>query len=98
MNTGRDGEVNLQATISSSTTMGGDYQNPIPHHPITCSGGLYFDEEGALSCDHTKDIKDARTQAACVHSLAILIIEFASGFTGMTELPYDRREERESVD
>lgn len=72
------GSVNLQATISSATASHNG-EMVLPHHPITCSAGLYFDEEGVMSCDHAKTEKgEYRTQAACNHSLAILLIELAS--------------------
>lgn len=73
-----NGDVNLQATISSATSSSNG-EMVLPHHPITCTAGLYYDEEGVLSCDHAKTEKgESRTQAACNHSLAILLIEFAS--------------------
>lgn len=71
--------VNLQATIASATSGSSLEGEPacLPHHPISCaSGGLYFDEEGDLSCDHAKASHgDRRTQAALTHSIAILIVE-----------------------
>lgn len=78
---GPNSAPNLQATISSATSASSDNTVVVlPHHPITCAAGeLYFDEEGVLSCDHAKTEKgDPRTQAACHHSLAILLIELAS--------------------
>lgn len=71
--------MNLQATISSATASNYEgYVPPLPHHPITCTAGLYYDEEGVLSCDHAKTEKgDPRTQAGLNHSVAILLLEFA---------------------
>lgn len=76
----RGNSLNLQSTIASATSMQYEgYVAPLPHHPITCSGGLYYDEEGVLSCEHTKtENGDIRTQASLNHSVAILILEFAS--------------------
>lgn len=72
--------TNLQATISSATSANYEgYTQPVPHHPITCTAGLYYDEEGVLSCDHAKTEQgDPRTQASLNHSVAILILEFAA--------------------
>lgn len=80
MPTNASGSVNLQSTISAATAMSSEGVPIImPHHPITCSAGLYFDEEGVLSCDHAKTEKgDSRTQAALHHSVAILLLECAA--------------------
>lgn len=70
--------VNLQATIASCTAIGGE-EVVLPHHPITCTGGLYFDEDGDLSCDHAKaPHNNKRTQACVNHSVAVLLIELGS--------------------
>lgn len=80
MPTNSSGNVNLQTTIATTTATSGEGVVIItPHHPITCAAGLYFDEEGVLSCDHAKTEKgDARTQAALHHTVAILILELGS--------------------
>lgn len=71
--------VNLQATVSAATAGQSDYESVLPHHPITCTAGLFFDEEGELYCDHAKAPKgNKRTQASLNHSMAILIVELAS--------------------
>jgi hypothetical protein len=71
--------VNLQATISAATAGQPDYEAVLPHHPITCTAGLFFDEEGELYCDHAKAPKgDKRTQSGLNHSMAILLLELAS--------------------
>lgn len=77
---GTNATVNLQATLSATTAGTGEGQVLIlPHHPLVCGAGIYFDEEGDFSCDHAKaPHKDRRTQAALNHSLAILIVELAS--------------------
>lgn len=71
--------VNLQATISAATAGQSEHETVLPHHPITCTQGLFFDEEGELYCDHAKAPKgNKRTQASLNHSMAILIVELAS--------------------
>lgn len=76
---GGNAHVSLQATISAATSGTEGQVTVLPHHPITCTQGLYFDEEGELYCDHAKSGKgDKRTQAALNHSMAILLIELAS--------------------
>lgn len=71
--------VNLQATISAATAGNSEQEMVLPHHPITCTQGLYYDEEGELSCDHAKSPKgNKRTQASLNHSMAILLVELAS--------------------
>ena len=71
--------VNLQATISAATAGTPEHEAVIPHHPITCTAGLFYDEEGELYCDHAKAPKgNKRTQSALNHSMAILLLELAS--------------------
>lgn len=71
--------VNLQATISAATSGTEGQVTVLPHHPLTCTAGLFFDEEGELYCDHAKAPHgDKRTQAGLNHSVAILILELAS--------------------
>lgn len=71
--------VNLQATISAATAGQQEYEPVLPHHPITCTAGIFFDEEGELYCDHAKAGKgNKRTQASLNHSMAILLLELAS--------------------
>lgn len=67
--------TNLQATIAAGTA-GQTDQVVLPHHPITCTSGLYYDDEGILSCDHAiAPFGNQRTQASLNHSVACLIIE-----------------------
>ena len=71
--------VNLQATVSAATAGQAEYESVLPHHPITCTAGLFFDDEGELYCDHAKAPKgNKRTQACLNHSMAILLVELAS--------------------
>jgi hypothetical protein len=81
----------LQSTISAATSGIGTLPEGVLHHPITCTGRIGFDEEGALSCAHsTVPPDDLRSHACLVHSLAIMIVEEAFHFKGMDKLPYDR--------
>lgn len=66
--------MNLQATVSSMSVT---HQVVNPHHPITCTGPLFVDED-TFSCDHAKvPLDDERTRAAIIHSIAILMFEIA---------------------
>ena len=70
------GNSQLQSTISSATSTGGpDIQ---PHHPITCPGNIYYDEDGTFRCDHAIAPPDNTRSNQCVtHSMALLLIELA---------------------
>lgn len=88
----------LQSTISAATSGIGKLPEGAPHHPISCSDKIYFDDSGIFSCEHVEvPANDERTQACLNHSLALLLIEEAFlNFTGMKELPYDRASTTES--
>lgn len=72
----------VQSTIASTTAANSADRDPLlvgSHHPITCQGPLYFDEEGEFSCEHAKAQRgESRTQACLNHSVAMLLIELAS--------------------
>lgn len=71
-------EINLQATLSSSSATGTGYTG-IPHHPITCPSELRYYEDGSFECAHAKvPADDGRTQACVIHSVALLLIEIAT--------------------
>ena len=75
---GGNSNVNLQATISAATAGTDGQETVLPHHPITCTAGLYYYED-ELSCDHAKtESGNKRTQAALNHSMACLIVELAA--------------------
>lgn len=75
INHGRDGTVNLQATLSSSSSGTGD---TVPHHPITCLGDLRLESDGHFSCEHsTVPPGDVRAQLCIDHSVALLLIELS---------------------
>lgn len=66
----------IQSTLSAATS---NESAVIPHHPITCQGNLYFEEDGSMGCDHAKVPPDEpRNKAIQVHSIAMLIIELAA--------------------
>jgi hypothetical protein len=73
---GPDTSINMQATLSASSSGVGE---PIsPHFPLTCatSSVLSLEEDGSLSCEHARvPAGDPRTQACIDHSIAILLIE-----------------------
>ena len=65
----------LQSTLASSSASG---EIIYPHHPITCTGTLRYNEDDTFECDHMKvGADDARTKQCLTHSVAILILEEA---------------------
>lgn len=73
---GTDTSINMQATLSASSSGVGE---PTPsHHPITCSqsADLFLHEDNSLACEHARvPAGDRRTQACLDASIAILLIE-----------------------
>lgn len=68
----------LQSTVSAATSDVDRENQTIPHHPITCTGSLAYNDDGSLACDHAKtEAGDRRTQACAVHSIALMLIELA---------------------
>lgn len=66
----------LQSTISAATSTNEPSINP--HHPITCTGNIYYDEDGTFRCDHASAPPDNPRNHQCVnHSVALLLIELA---------------------
>lgn len=71
---GSQNYMNLQATISSASAI---HQVVTPHHPVTCTGPLFVDDD-SFYCDHAKvALDEERTRAAIIHSIAILMFEIA---------------------
>jgi hypothetical protein len=70
------GELNLQATLSLSSATGPD-DNPVrPHHPITCSSPLRFEDDGTFACTHASvPPGDVRTRSCLDHTVALLLLE-----------------------
>lgn len=84
----------LQSTCSAATSGVGQLPVGVPHHPITCTSKLYYEEDGTFACEHgAVPPGDPRTQSCLIHSLAILIVEEAFSYTGMKSLPFDRYED-----
>jgi hypothetical protein len=68
--------INLQSTLSASSSGVGEAISP--HFPLTCSTSsvLSLEEDGSLACEHARvPAGDPRTQACIDHSIAILLIE-----------------------
>jgi hypothetical protein len=75
---GRDGAVNLQATLAASSATGAWDPFVLPHHPITCTGSLAYGDDGSFSCEHSSAPPgDLRTQFCVDHSIALLLIELS---------------------
>ena len=74
---GRKQELNLQATLSSSSVT--DAEPTVrPHHPITCATDLRLETDGSLACEHAEaPSDDPRTRFCLNHSLALLLMELA---------------------
>lgn len=72
--TGSDSNtINLQATLSS---MSADSELRPIHHPVTCNGRLWFEEDNSFHCEHgSVDQDDDRTRSCINHTIAILLIE-----------------------
>jgi hypothetical protein len=71
----------LQSILSTSSALADtDGQGGLrPHHPVTCSGALRYDEEGTLACDHASaSAEDRRTQFCLTYSVSLLLIELVN--------------------
>jgi hypothetical protein len=74
---GRKQDMNLQATLSSSSATDGPVTVE-PHHPITCTSDLRLEHDGSLACEHAAaPSDDPRTRFCLNHSLALLLMELA---------------------
>jgi hypothetical protein len=70
------GDLNLQATLSLSSATGVEEAIVKPHHPITCSSSLRYEEDGTFACGHASvPPGDNRTQSCLDHTIALLILE-----------------------
>jgi hypothetical protein len=73
---GRDGRVNLQATLAATSATGIWDPQVQPHHPITCASVLHYHEDGSFCCEHSSaPPDDLRTQYCLDHSVALLLLE-----------------------
>lgn len=67
--------IPLQSVLSSSSVTD---EVVHPHHPITCVGDLWYNEDNSFECKHTKvTADDKRMRSVVNHSIALLIIEEA---------------------
>lgn len=75
--TNGDGTLNLQGTLSSATADGSLAGNiKGTHHPITCAGPLYMDEDNTIRCDHASAApENPRNQAILDATIAILLFQ-----------------------
>lgn len=71
------GQILLQQTLSSASSTHEPFHGG-PHHPITCTSKLYYEENDSFRCDHSEAApNDNRTKQALNHSIAFLLIELA---------------------
>ena len=79
---------NLQALLAQCTAM--SVTPPKPHHPITCQGPLYLEEDGRFGCDHAEaPAHDERTEACLNQTVAILLFEVLAASGGTVKLDRD---------
>ena len=65
------GGINLQATLQAGSA---SLEIVTPHHPITCSDELAYEEDGTFRCSHAEvPPGDGRTQQ-CLNGTAALLI------------------------
>jgi hypothetical protein len=70
------GDLNLQATLSLSSANGSEEPIVKPHHPITCSSPLRYEQDGTFACGHAVvPPGDVRTQSCLDHTVALLLLE-----------------------
>ena len=73
------GAVGLQPILSASSALIDTGEGVRPHHPVTCSGALSYDEFGTLACEHAvAPAEDRRTQFCLTYSLSLLLIELVN--------------------
>lgn len=66
--------ITLQSTCSAATS--GVGEQVLPHHPITCTSDLSYDENGIFACMHASTpADDPRTQSSINHSIVLLVLE-----------------------
>lgn len=69
----------LQSILSSSSALADTGDGVRPHHPVTCSGSLRYDEAGTLACEHAAaPAEDRRTQFCLTYSVSLLLIELVN--------------------
>ncbi|HEV7864621.1 MAG TPA: hypothetical protein VGR20_18075 [Acidimicrobiia bacterium] len=76
---GTEGNAGLQPILSASSALADTGGEIRPHHPVTCSGPLSYDEAGTLACDHASaPTEDRRTQFCVTYSVSLLLIELVN--------------------
>lgn len=66
----------LQSTLSSASSGASGDRTVLPHHPITCTSKLYFEEDNTFRCEHAEvSADDPRTVAVVIHSMVLLLLE-----------------------
>ena len=69
----------LQSILSTSSALVDTGDGLRPHHPVTCSGALTYDEAGTLACEHASaPAEDRRTQFCLTYSVSLLLIELVN--------------------
>ena len=69
-------DVALQPILSSSSALFDPGAEVRPHHPVTCTSPLRYDESVGLACDHAAvPPDDPRTRFCVTYSVALLLIE-----------------------
>ena len=74
------GGTGLQEILSAQSALVHTSDSPVsPHHPVTCSSELSYDDDGRLACEHTvAPPEDLRTQYCLQYSVALLLIELVN--------------------
>lgn len=70
------GGPTLQAILASAT-----HATPFtkPHHPITCTGALYYEPDGTFRCEHVAvPPNNPRTRHCLNTTAAVLLLQLAS--------------------
>jgi hypothetical protein len=69
----------LQPILSSSSAFVETEDAVRPHHPVTCSDNLRYDDEGRLECDHASAPPDDLRTRFCLHySVSLLLLELVN--------------------
>lgn len=70
------GGSELQPILSTSSAFVEGKDGVRPHHPVTCSDNLRYDDDGVLACDHAAvPVDDLRTRFCLHFSVSLLLLE-----------------------
>lgn len=70
------GESALQPILSASSAFVEVGALVRPHHPVTCSDNLRYEDDGVLMCDHAAaPAADLRTRFCLHYSVSLLLFE-----------------------